>query len=609
MSESPSSNSQEINNDRDLLSNNRVINERDSSKTQRESDANTMLNEESPTATLGGDINASTLELSDITIHVCSNCGDPAQYLCMACGQSGPRYCSPKCQTENWTKGHSSVCKAAHAGQLSNVESGEGSVTVSRSNSKVYARGQIAQIINKKGGNSTLSSPARVPSFTNERPSSTNQASSFDENQVDEFRFYMQQVYRIIKPVVVCILLSVFWVKLSILAPEFRYDMLLYQKLTLDFASKLIVFNDKFRPKHATQQFVDTSENTPESTYFLNSFLVAAIIIGQIIVVTIIIVCLFKHGITDPYRFLYGCGTSTSWIHGKPFNDEHLRGVSNSNGLYYAYFCIVELCCSRTYFCFLERTSVIATNVFDYYVKFDGLSSWTTWILLALLAIWDLIAVLCPFGPLRILVESSRDDQREIPALLYSVNAVWLMASPGLSNQFTSFNSLRSSSSSFQGRDLSTHTGEEIPLSENIKYNRDNRNVHGEGEVEGVFVNVNDTNENSRRQSLPDQPPQPNDDSLDDDEEEKSGLKLGLGDFVFYSVLVAQAALFDWITTVACIVAVLTGLNTTIFLLAIYKKALPALPISIAFGMLFYFVTRYTLVPYAQFLGLFLIAV
>ncbi|RUO96005.1 hypothetical protein BC936DRAFT_142815, partial [Jimgerdemannia flammicorona] len=42
----------------------------------------------------------------------------------------------------------------------------------------------------------------------------------------------------------------------------------------------------------------------------------------------------------------------------------------------------------------------------------------------------DLIAVLCPFGPLRILVESSRTQQQEVPALLYSVNAVWFMATP-----------------------------------------------------------------------------------------------------------------------------------------------------------------------------------
>jgi hypothetical protein len=40
----------------------------------------------------------------------------------------------------------------------------------------------------------------------------------------------------------------------------------------------------------------------------------------------------------------------------------------------------------------------------------------------------DLIAVLCPFGPLRLLIESSRNQQQEVPALLYSVNAVWFMA-------------------------------------------------------------------------------------------------------------------------------------------------------------------------------------
>lgn len=37
-----------------------------------------------------------------------------------------------------------------------------------------------------------------------------------------------------------------------------------------------------------------------------------------------------------------------------------------------------------------------------------GLDAWTTWALLAILAIWDLIAVLCPFGPLKLLIESSR---------------------------------------------------------------------------------------------------------------------------------------------------------------------------------------------------------
>ena len=38
--------------------------------------------------------------------------------------------------------------------------------------------------------------------------------------------------------------------------------------------------------------------------------------------------------------------------------------------------------------------------------------------------------MLCPFGPLKILVESSRNQNQEVPALLYTVNAVWFMASP-----------------------------------------------------------------------------------------------------------------------------------------------------------------------------------
>lgn len=87
-------------------------------------------------------------------------------------------------------------------------------------------------------------------------------------------------------------------------------------------------------------------------------------------------------------------------------------------------------------------------------------------------------------------------------------------------------------------------------------------------------------------------------DGHDREEYLPDAIKLGLGDFIFYSVLVGRAAMYDMLTALVSYVAVMAGLGTTLLLLALHKKALPALPISIGLGVLFYVLARLLLEPF-----------
>ncbi|KAG8647997.1 hypothetical protein MANES_09G135600v8 [Manihot esculenta] len=67
---------------------------------------------------------------------------------------------------------------------------------------------------------------------------------------------------------------------------------------------------------------------------------------------------------------------------------------------------------------FLRQGYMVALGIFVA-VWFTQLPEWTTWVLLVALAVYDLVAVLAPGGPLKLLVELAQTRDEELPALVY----------------------------------------------------------------------------------------------------------------------------------------------------------------------------------------------
>ncbi|CAD5120394.1 DgyrCDS8965 [Dimorphilus gyrociliatus] len=200
------------------------------------------------------------------------------------------------------------------------------------------------------------------------------------------------------------------------------------------------------------------------------------------------------------------------------------------------------------------------------------LPDWTTWVLLALISVWDLVAVLCPFGPLKILVETAHERNEQImPGLIYSSTMAWIV-------------NAADDVPAAQGGNTETHR---LEGRTNPNFGVDSNQTADVPAQNNQGDNANNNSQLAMR-------------SLSSESvEEERGVKLGLGDFIFYSLLVGKASSYgDWNTTLACFIAILIGLSLTLFLLAIFKRALPALPISIFFGLIFYFATSQIVKPF-----------
>lgn len=274
------------------------------------------------------------------------------------------------------------------------------------------------------------------------------------------------------------------------------------------------------------------------------------------------------------------------------------------------------------------------------------LPEWTTWIMLVALALYDLVAVLAPRGPLRMLVElaSSRDD--ELPALIYesrptvgpatgSSSYASVMGSVEMQDMSDSGQAgdsqsdrveqeendsravveMRNLGGSRSGIDENNRSRGSMQQTDNVErevpatglpsnQGGNSQSQHAviqieqhEEEETAPLVSAssaeNATSSEEQRQSSSSSEP------IDFELFESTrGIKLGLGDFVFYSVLVGRAAMYDLMTVYACYLAIIAGLGCTLILLSICKHALPALPISIMLGVTFYFLTRLLMEPF-----------
>jgi hypothetical protein len=81
----------------------------------------------------------------------------------------------------------------------------------------------------------------------------------------------------------------------------------------------------------------------------------------------------------------------------------------------------------------IQQAFLILNSVFVSVNVVALLPEWTTWTILIALAIWDLIAVLCPLGPLRLLIETFKKRKEKegenvsLPAGLIYSTMVWTL--------------------------------------------------------------------------------------------------------------------------------------------------------------------------------------
>ena len=204
-------------------------------------------------------------------------------------------------------------------------------------------------------------------------------------------------------------------------------------------------------------------------------------------------------------------------------------------------------------------------------------------VLLVTLAFYDLCAVLTPCGPLKALVEMAQSRNDGIPGLLYEAQVEEVKEEEDLPSSSLHESSTKISDSSSSDQVKNSSSSSSSSSSNNMDHSDEEKRVDDRS--------LTRTSPPRRRQS-----------SEDTEEEEHvygwdNSVKLGLGDFIFYSLLVSKAALMGFLPFATCFLSIIEGLVLTMLLLAIVQAALPALPFSMLLGVACFFFSAYVLEP------------